>query len=173
MAVEVAFDIEEGARPLAVSADELDGLCEAVLASQGVVRPCVVSVTVATDEGIRRLNLEWRGQDRPTDVVSLECERPDDPDLPDGVPCELGDIVLAPRVIERQAERFGTTPADETRLLVVHGMLHLLGYDHLDDAEAEVMEALEDRLLAELTDGRIGAVATTRHEELRAGGDAL
>ena len=92
--------------------------------------------------------------DRATDVLSLECERPDDPDLAEGEPCELGDIVLAPAYIARQAAAFGTTPADESRLLLVHGLLHLLGYDHIEDDEAEVMEAREDELVALVNDGR-------------------
>ena len=69
-----------------------------------------------------------------------------------------------PAFIFRQAEGFGTTPEDECRLLLVHGMLHLLGYDHLEDDEAEVMEAREDELLVGLkTDAPLGRVAFTRH----------
>ena len=117
-------------------------------------------------ERIRELNAEWRGRDVATDVISLECERPDDPDLAPGEPCELGDIVLAPDYIARQAARFGTTAADEFRLLLVHGTLHLLGYDHLEDDEAEVMEAREDALLALLPhDGATRPVTLTRHRE--------
>ena len=130
-----------------VGTDEIREDCDFVLRSEGVGRPCMVSVSIVGDARMRELNAEWRDQDRVTDVLSLECERPDDADLAPGEPCELGDIVLAPAYIERQAKGFGTTPADEFRLLLVHGMLHLLGYDHLEDDEAEVMEAREDELL--------------------------
>ncbi len=63
---------------------------------------------------------------------------------------ELGDVILAPEVIVRQAPGFGNSAADECRLMLVHGLLHLLGYDHIEDDEAEVMEAREDALLREL-----------------------
>jgi probable rRNA maturation factor len=137
-----------------------------VLDEEGVDRPCGLSLSVVTDEHMHELNREWREVDRPTDVLSLECERPDDPDLAPGEPCELGDVVLAPAYIARQADSFGTTPADETRLLLVHGVLHLLGYDHLVDEEAEVMEAREDFLVSLLeTDGDLRGVRVTRHED--------
>jgi probable rRNA maturation factor len=156
---------EDDAPACALTDDELEKTIALVLCEEGVTRPCGVSLTLVSDERMHALNREWRGVDRPTDVLSLECERPDDPDLAPGEPCELGDIVLAPAYISRQAAYFGTTPADETRLLTVHAVLHLLGYDHLEDAEAEVMEAREDELVALLaTDGDLSGVRVTRHE---------
>ncbi len=159
------YDIvnDEGlAFPLSDSA--MADLLDAVLSHEGVERPCMCSISIVSDDEIRAANLEWRGVDAATDVVSLECERPDDPDLAPDEPCELGDIVLAPAYIEAQAKRFSTTFADECRLLLVHGCLHLLGHDHLDEAEAEAMEALEDEILASVeTDGTLGHVAITRH----------
>lgn len=144
--------------------EQVADLADVVLSHEGVDRECYVSVSVVTDEEIAAANLEWRGHDSATDVVSLECERPDDPDLAPGEPCELGDIVLAPAYIAAQAARFGTTFADECRLLLVHGVLHLLGHDHLDDESAEAMETLEDDILAgALTDGTLGHVVITRH----------
>ncbi len=145
---------------------EMQALCSMVLAEEGVERECFVSITVVSDTHMHELNLEWRGQDRPTDVLSLECERPDDPDLSEGEPCELGDIVIAPAYIQRQAASFGTTVADETRLLLVHGMLHLLGYDHMVEDEALCMEAREDELLAlASTDNDLLGTVLTRHED--------
>ncbi len=144
--------------------EQVTALVDAVLSHEGVERECYVSVSIVSDEDIAQTNAEWRDVDAPTDVVSLECERPDDPDLAPGEPCELGDIVLAPAYIEAQAARFGTTFADECRLLLVHGVLHLLGHDHLDDESAEAMEALEDRILSGVkTDGTLGHVVITRH----------
>ena len=165
MCHEVDVCLDEGVS-CAIGEDELVQVCELVLREEQVGRPCLVSVSVVGDDRMRELNDEWRGQDRVTDVLSLECERPDDPDLAPGEPCELGDIVLAPNYIAIQALGFGTTPADETRLLLIHGMLHLLGYDHLDDDEAEVMEAREDELLEQVrTDRPIPHVTLTRHRE--------
>lgn len=161
------FDIgcDEGTS-LALDQPEIERIGTVVLDQQGVKRPCFVSLSVVTDKHMQRLNHEWRQVDAPTDVLSLECERPDDPDLGEGEPCELGDIVLAPAYIERQARRFYTTPEDETRLLFVHGMLHLLGYDHIQEADAHRMQACEDVLLAQLpTDHTLSHVVLARHRE--------
>ncbi|MCI1997656.1 MAG: rRNA maturation RNase YbeY [Olsenella sp.] len=154
---------DEGAEA-PITLQEFRDDCDLVLREEGVQRDCMVSISVVGDERMRELNKEWRGQDRCTDVLSLECERPDDPDLAPGEPCELGDIVLAPAYIARQAEGFGTTAADEFRLLLVHAMLHLLGYDHLEEDEAQVMEAREDELVSLLsTDAPPRHVTLTRH----------
>ena len=163
MGNEYDISIEDGVTPL-LEEDEIRRDCDLVLAQEGVGRPCVVSVSVVSDDRMHELNLRWRGVDRATDVLSLECERPDDPDLTPGEPCELGDIVLAPAYIARQSKDFGTTPADECRLLLVHGVLHLLGYDHMTDDEAAVMEAREDELVSMVkTDARLDHVEFTRH----------
>ena len=164
MTCEVDIQLEDGLQ-CAITEEEITSICGKVLEEEGVRRFCDVSVSVVTDERMRELNLEWRGQDRPTDVISLECERPNDPLLAEGEPCQLGDIVIAPSYIATQAQGFGTTEADETRLLLVHGMLHLLGYDHVEDEEAEVMEAREDELLSLMrTDRDLGGVVLTRHK---------
>lgn len=159
------LDVREGVScPL--DEDELTNICDVVLSDEGVHRPCYVSISIVSDDEMRGHNLEWRGVDAPTDVISLECERPDDPDLAEDEPCELGDIVLAPAYIGRQAASFGTTVADEFRLLFVHGLLHLLGYDHLEEQDALAMEAREDELLRLVpTDGTIDHVMITRHRE--------
>lgn len=150
---------------LALSECELKGVFETVLAEEGIERPCNVSVTVVDELHMQQLNSEWRGIDTPTDVISLECERPDDPDLVPGELCELGDIFMAPTVLAAQAAKFGTTEADETRLMAIHSLLHLLGYDHISEADAKIMERREDELLAKVCGGRIGHVETTRHTQ--------
>ena len=165
MSNEYDITAEEG-MSAPISEEEIRADLDRVLAEEGVTRDCLVSISIVGDDRVRALNAEWRGRDSATDVISLECERPDDPDLAPGEPCELGDIVLAPNYIARQAARFGTTAADEFRLLLVHGTLHLLGYDHLEDDEAEVMEAREDELLQKVaTDENLGHVILTRHRE--------
>jgi len=156
---------EEGA-VLALTEDEVVGICSFVLEAEGVERDCMVSVSVVTDERMRELNAEWRGIDRATDVLSLECERPDDPDLLPGEPAELGDIVLAPAYLRRQAASFGWTEADETTLMLVHALLHLLGYDHIEEDEARIMEAREDEIVASLKGtSELSGVRLTRHED--------
>ena len=151
---------------LLIPEDEIISTCNFVLAQEKVVRPCMVSISIVSDEEIRTVNRTWRNADAVTDVISLEVERPNDEDLAPGEPCELGDILLAPAYIKRQAATYHTTPADEFRLMQVHAMLHLLGYDHLNDEEAECMEAREDALVAMIkTDNPIAFVTFTRHRE--------
>ena len=147
-----------------LSVNEIERVCERVLAEEGISRACYVSVTLVDDDEMRALNAEWRGIDSATDVLSLECERPDDPDLAEGEPCELGDIILAPSYIKAQAARLNTSNETEFTLLLVHGILHLLGYDHLEDDDARLMEAREDELLTLLV-GAGEHVVLTRHKE--------
>ena len=157
--------IEEGVES-PISVEEIEADCNLVLSEEGVERPCTVSISVVSDAKIQQVNFEWREKNVPTDVISLEVERPDDPDLAPGEMCELGDIILAPNFIARQAKEYGTTEADEFRLMLVHAMLHLLGYDHIEDDEAEIMEAREDALVALLsTDRTLEPVVLTRHRE--------
>ena len=162
---EYDLSCEEGVRA-PISDEEICADCDVVLSQEGVGRPCMVSISVVSEERIRALNDAWRDVDAATDVISLECERPDDPSLAPGEPCELGDVVLAPAFIARQAAAFGTTEADEFRLLLTHGLLHLLGYDHLEEDEAQQMEAREEELLALMPcDEPITGVVLTRHRE--------
>lgn len=157
--------IEEGVES-PISVEEIEADCNLVLSEEGVERPCTVSISIVSDAEIQQVNFEWRGKNAPTDVISLEVEHPNDPDLAPSEMCELGDIILAPNFIARQAKEYGTTEADEFRLMLVHAMLHLLGYDHIEDDEAEVMEAREDALVALLsTDRTIEPVVLTRHRE--------
>lgn len=164
MSLSLALDAEPGCA-LAIDEAELSRVFDLVLCEEGVERPCAVSVSVVGARSMRDLNREWRGVDAPTDVISLECERPDDPDLAPGEPCELGQIAMAPEVLAEQATRFGTSAADETRLMAIHSLLHLLGYDHVEVDEARVMEAREDELLALACGREVAHVETTRHAD--------
>lgn len=111
-----------------------------------------VSVTFVSDGEIAALNEEYRGRTGPTDVLSFECDNLDDgfPAPAEGEPYELGDVVIAPDVARRQAAELGVDFLDEIDLLVVHGMLHLNGYDHMTDEDAAVMEPLQERIVADL-----------------------
>ncbi len=164
MSVEIAHRLASTA-PLAIDLAEVAELAEAVLASEGVDGPCELSLSVVDDEEMAALNAELRGVDAPTDVLSVELERPGEGPRGEGEPCLLGDLILDPPLIERQAEGFGVSAADETRLLVIHGLLHLLGYDHEEDAEARAMGERQARLTTRATDGRIGAVSLAPHGE--------
>jgi probable rRNA maturation factor len=113
-------------------------------------RPGDVELTVVLtdDRAVRRLNRDWRGQDKPTNVLSFPAQngRPA-PRLPPGVPVLLGDVVVACGVAATEAAAQGKTLRAHLAHLVVHGVLHLLGHDHEADAEAERMEALEAKIL--------------------------
>jgi len=94
----------------------------------------------------RELNRTWRHKDYATNVLSFPADVPDELlDIP-----LLGDLVICVPVVEREAAEQGKEPAAHWAHLVIHGCLHLLGYDHIEDDEAEEMEALERQLLAEL-----------------------
>lgn len=154
--------------PLTVA--DIEAAVSAVLEAEGVERDCEVSVSIVDADEMRGLNREWRGLDAPTDVLSFECDSPFDDDVPEGETVELGDVILAPEVIAAQAPEFGNTAAEEFRLMLVHGMFHLLGYDHLTPEDAEDMEARELEVLRDLAVSRgedpnaVRIGPTTRHE---------
>lgn len=112
-----------------------------------------VSVLFTSDEEVHALNREWRDRDKPTNVLSFPMmERGELLDLaPDGPPELLGDIALAFETCAREAEGKGIPLEAHAAHLVIHGLLHLAGYDHVhSDAEAEAMEALEIVALAKM-----------------------
>ena len=109
-----------------------------------------VSLALLEDDDVHTLNREWRGKDKPTNVLSFPMLGPEDINERDGPPALLGDIALAYGVCAREADEKNIPLVDHARHLMVHGMLHLLGYDHQDDDEAADMEARETRALARL-----------------------
>ncbi len=99
---------------------------------------------------VRDLNMTYRGHDEPTNVLSFPSEdAPTDAGALTG-PLLLGDIVLAYETFVREARLRGISVCDHAMHLVVHGALHLLGYDHIEDADAEAMEGLEVEILGQL-----------------------
>jgi probable rRNA maturation factor len=105
-------------------------------------------ILLSDDEQVARLNGQWRGQGKPTNVLSFPA-----PALPGAGPNQktpLGDIAIAYETLAREAEANGTAVSDHLSHLVVHGFLHLLGYDHHMDDEAERMERLERDILARM-----------------------
>jgi probable rRNA maturation factor len=120
-----------------------------------------LSVVLTDDATVRHLNRAYRGVDAPTDVLSFaaqdEGEGPGEPqDLPaelaDLLDAQLGDVIVALPYAARQAERFGNSFDAELRLLAVHGVLHLLGYDHATPEEEAEMWALQEEILASFGD---------------------
>ena len=122
-----------------------------LLASAALVE---VSVRLTTDEEVHQLNRQYRGKDKPTNVLSFPMIQPD---LLESVTANsddgevlLGDIVLAHGVCAAEAAERGVAVADHAAHLIVHGVLHLLGYDHADDAAGDAMERIERDALSSL-----------------------
>ena len=138
-------------KPDMVAQLPLRELAEFVIAAEGKPTNSEVSISFVEDAEIARLNAEYRGIAGTTDVLSFECDNLDDEFATlasADIPYELGDVVIAVDVCERQAPEYGNTFQEEIELLLTHGLLHLCGYDHIEDDEAEVMEARERDLLA-------------------------
>ncbi len=112
-----------------------------------------LSVRLTSDAEVHSLNRDYRDKDKPTNVLSFPMYAPDDVgDLPTSSDPEilLGDIVLAQETCAREADEKGVTLSAHATHLIVHGVLHLLGYDHMGQEEAETMEAVERRVMARL-----------------------
>lgn len=118
--------------------------CESLAPSE---RPRgIVAVALTDDSGMRRLNRAWRGRDAPTNVLSF----PAAPEFGDQEQRSLGDIAIAYETMAREAEEAGKSFGDHLAHLAVHGFLHLIGFDHENDADAERMERQEREALARL-----------------------
>lgn len=100
-------------------------------------KDAVASVNFFDKDEIHKLNKQYRNIDAPTDVLSFESD----------IDGDLGDIFICVDVAEENASKFNTTLENELKLLVVHGCLHLCGYDHMNDEEAKIMEAREEEIL--------------------------
>jgi len=160
MPVEVFAADEQSAHP--VDALRLVHLAKAVLAAQGVKADSELSMLFVDEEAMAELNKRFLGKDGPTDVLAFPL---DDDDVVEGgrspdslgpgagmdaeadPPNLLGDVVVCPAVAARNAPDHAGTYDDEMALLVVHGILHILGMDHIDNEQAEAMEARERELL--------------------------
>ncbi|UJW84412.1 rRNA maturation RNase YbeY [Devosia sp. SL43] len=144
--LDIAVIINDDAWP-----ENLDARAEAaVLAALKLAKPKIkgaaeLSILLTNDEEQHELNKQWRGKDSSTNVLSFPQIEPFGPVI--GI---LGDITLARETLEREAVEQGVSFEAHFTHLVVHGFLHILGYDHLDDEEANQMESLETSILATL-----------------------
>ncbi|AYC18185.1 Endoribonuclease YbeY [Dickeya dianthicola] len=101
-----------------------------------------VTIRVVDEEESHHLNLTYRGKDKPTNVLSFPFEAPPEVELP-----LLGDLIICRQVVEQEAVEQEKSTEEHWAHMVVHGSLHLLGYDHIEDSEAEEMEALETEIM--------------------------
>ena len=104
-----------------------------------------MTIRIVDEEESQTLNREYRGKDYPTNVLSFPFEVPEGIELP-----LLGDLVICRQVMEREAKEQQISLASHWAHLAVHGTLHLLGYDHIEEAEAEEMEGLETQIMQKL-----------------------
>lgn len=104
-----------------------------------------LSVRLVDPAEIQQLNREYRNKDKATNVLSFPCELPADVDVP-----LLGDLVICAAVVKQEAQAQQKPEPSHWAHMVVHGTLHLLGYDHIEDDEAEIMESLETQILVQL-----------------------
>jgi probable rRNA maturation factor len=177
MARRVPIQVLPGCRGR-VPVGDLRRVVRYVLDAEGVAREVDVEIVLADDEVVRNLNRLYRGKDEPTDVLSFgahgptsgsvgEAFRPPSGlaapafiDAPDETP-SLGEVVVCLPVAEAQAARGRRPVAGEVAHLLVHGLLHLLGYDHEEASESAAMQSREDELLAAL--GYAGAYEHGQH----------
>ncbi len=130
---------------LPLTSGEIDLLIAQVAKATKERRSCAVGLVVAGEQRMRTLNRTHRRKDAVTDVLSF----PLDDEGGTGVR-ELGDIILAPAYIDRQVRRYGGTRKQRYAILLIHGLLHLFGYDHEDDREFAQMLALEEAVYAQV-----------------------
>lgn len=146
--------------PCVVPDQVFEQAAKACLAGEGVQSPCAISLTLTDEAGIQRVNHQWRGLNRPTDVLSFPSVRLLPGSFSRGVPAVLhevwdsdagafflGDILICVPQAMRQAVQFHHTPQRELSYLFVHGILHLLGYDHLTKEDQAVMRKQEEAAL--------------------------
>ena len=154
--LEAEVEVPEGTEDL------LRRVISAALAAEGVDLPCEINVLLTDDEGIHQVNREMRQVDASTDVLSFpefdlrpgELPAPEDADPGTGL-VPLGDMVISMERVAAQAKEYGHSNRRELSYLVVHSVLHLLGYDHLDEGPQKArMRAREEAILGELGIGR-------------------
>jgi probable rRNA maturation factor len=138
-------DIQSASGEPAPDEDDIRRWIAAALEAGGHEGNCEISVRLVDDAEMAQLNRTYRGRQGPTNVLSFPSDLPRDLPLP-----LLGDIVICAPLVRREAMEQHKLPQAHWAHLFIHGALHLLGHDHLEDAEADVMEALERRALQRL-----------------------
>jgi len=125
--------------------EQLNLWATAALTSRTDIEEPELTVRIVDEEESQQLNFEYRGKDKPTNVLSFPFEAPAHVPLP-----LLGDLIVCKQVVAREAVEQGKTSEAHWAHMIVHGCLHLLGYDHIEDEEAEEMEGIERIVLADL-----------------------
>jgi probable rRNA maturation factor len=137
-----------------VGLDDLHSLAQLVLRDEGYSDEVEVTLIFVSESEMAAYNERFLDRSGPTDVLAFPVEQLRPGVVPDkdpqGPPLMLGDVIVAPAYVRRQAKEHGISFEDEMALMVTHGILHLLGYDHVDEEDAERMETKERELLAKV-----------------------
>ena len=123
----------------------IEDAVEAVLAAENSPNPVSINLLISDDQHLQQLNRKYLGFDRPTDVLAFPMDEP-----VDGLDGHLGDIAISMDAAGRQAEEAGHSVESELQLLLVHGILHLLGYDHHTEEDKKVMWTVQANVLNQL-----------------------
>ncbi len=158
MSLELEMDLAVSLADWQEAIPDIEGLCRrAAMATINTAakddlknQAIEVGFLLTDDEAVQELNRDYRGKDKPTNVLSFASQDGDDMAQPEDAPIILGDIVMAFETVVLESEEENKTIANHFCHLVVHGMLHLLGFDHQNDREAFEMESLESTILIEL-----------------------
>lgn len=145
--MEYLIELQHEVEIAGVDAHALERMAAHALGVEDVARPAELSVVITGDEAIRELNRAYRGTDATTDVLSFSQAEGEAFAVPDGETPHLGDVIISLETARRQADEHGLALQDEMAHLLVHGILHLLGYDHEDPDDERVMRAHEDAIL--------------------------
>ena len=136
----IEYEVDEGMIP------RLEQAIKHTILHQKQEVPVELSLVLEGDEAVQALNKQYRGYDKTTDILSFESDMPAMPNIP----TYLGDMIISVPQATRQSTHFGHPLADEMVLLVVHGTLHLLGYDHATEEEEAEMWAVQKEILEQL-----------------------
>ncbi|MCO1333871.1 rRNA maturation RNase YbeY [Microbulbifer sp. OS29] len=142
--IDLTLDVQRATRCNSLPSDEvINSWIQKALATHR--KEAELSVRIVDESESQDLNFRYRGKDKPTNVLSFQTDFPAELDLP-----MLGDLVICAPIVAQEAEQQSKSLLAHWAHMVVHGTLHLLGYDHIEDADAEEMENLETGLLASL-----------------------
>lgn len=160
MKVNMTFEVFSLKRPFISSV--ISKCIEKTLEAEGIPVPCEINVLITDDRGIHGINLASRGVDKPTDVLSFPMfqltpgKLPEQWDTyldPETGMCPLGDMAISLERAVAQAKEFGHSVKREVGYLTIHSMLHLLGYDHMDEAEEKALMRSREESIAKLIPG--------------------
>ena len=148
LSIDILWEVEEEKNIESL----INSVVKKALEMQNVTADVELSVVITDNENIRQINNEFRDKDMPTDVLSFpgyESEDINEVKQSDDL-MVIGDIIISKEKVVEQAKEYGNTFEREFAYLLVHGILHLLGYDHMEDDEKAVMRVEEERILSEL-----------------------